>query len=561
MTSYDLVPYGGWSYAFTHPDVLATVARLRGLATAPVETCRVLEIGCAAGYNLIPMAISLPNAEFVGIDASIRQIDEGREIAAHLDVPNVDLLHQDLSDWDGSLGQFDYIIAHGIYSWVPQPVRDALLALCHRALAPNGVAYISYNTYPGWHMMESMRRMMLYHIRGIEEPTQRAAAAKELIGFLVQATGAASYRLSSYPAAYEQLLNGYYHGILNMPDRVDSLFLHDELEAVNDPCYFHEFLDQTAQHGLAYVADAEFSTGLPTSLPVETAANLLALAQSNGESGESGQYLDFVVNRTFRRSLLCHKEVVLTPAIEADVLETLHFAAHARGQLAEGTDPEAASVEFVSGDGAKLLSDHPVTIVGMTCLKSIWPARATLNQVLKMAYTELMETNLHLRAELYAALTGTDQPRQDEDRRLLASNLLQAYCTSGELVSLHSHAGSYTTEITPRPVASPWARWEAGRRTTVTDLRLRRVALTPHCRYLLTLLDGTRTADELCGMIARDDSEAGAIWHQPPASPSEGTPSEGTPWEGPQIELPVVALSEQVADTLAQIANCALLIG
>lgn len=548
MTPYDLVPYGGWSYAFTHPDILATVARLRGLVTAPLERCRVLEIGCAAGYNLIPMAISLPNADFVGIDASARQIDEGREIVAHLNVPNVELLHQNLTDWDGSLGQFDYVIAHGIYSWVAPPVRDALLALCRRALAPNGVVYISYNTYPGWHMMESMRRMMLYHIRQIEEPVQRAAAAKELIGFLVQATGAASYRLSSYPAAYEQLLNGYFHGVLTMPDRVDSLFLHDELEVVNDPCYFHEFLDHTAQHGLAYVADAEFSTGLPTALPAEVAANLLALAQPNGESG---QYLDFVVNRTFRRSLLSHQEVVLTPAIEMDVLDSLYFAAHARGLLAEGTDPEAASVEFVSGDGAKIISDHPVTIVGMTYLKSIWPARATLNQVLEMSYTELMETNPHLRAELYAALTGADWERRDEDRHLLASNLLQAYCTSGELVSLHSYAGAYTAQIPLRPLASPWARWETGKRTTVTDLRLRRVALTPHCRYLLPLLDGTRTTDDLCAIIAEDGSEKGAIWRQTPAPPSEG----------PQIELPVAPLSEQVADTLTQIANSALLVG
>lgn len=550
MTPYDLVPYGGWSYAFTHPDVLATVARLRGLATAPVETCRVLEIGCAAGYNLIPMAFSLPNAAFVGIDASSRQIDEGREIAAHLDVPNVELLHQDLTDWDGSLGQFDYIIAHGIYSWVPSPVRDGLLALCRSALAPNGVAYISYNTYPGWHMMESMRRMMLYHIREIGEPAQRAAAAKELIGFLVQATGAASYRLSSYPAAYEQLLNGYYHGILNMPDRADSLFLHDELEAVNDPCYFHEFLAHAEQHELAYVADAEFSTGLPSALPDETSANLLALAQTNGKSGDSGQYLDFVVNRTFRRSLLCHKEVALTPAIEMDVLDTLYFSAHARGLLAEGADPEAASVEFVSGDGAKLLSDHPVTIVGMTCLKSIWPARATLNQVLEMAYTELMETNPHLRAELYAALTGADPERQRQDRWQLAGNLLQAYCTSGELVSLHSHAGFYTAEVAPRPLASPWARWEAGKRTTVTDLRLRRVALTPHCHYLLPLLDGTRTADDLCDLIAGDDSERGSIWRRPLVSS----------FDGPQVELPVVPLSKQVADTLMHIANSGLLV-
>ncbi|MBI3959366.1 MAG: methyltransferase regulatory domain-containing protein [Chloroflexi bacterium] len=548
MTPYDRVPYGGWSYAFTHPDVLATVARLRGIPSAPVESCRVLEIGCAAGYNLIPMALSLPNARFVGIDYAARQIDEGCGLVAQLGVPNVELHHLDLAAWEGALGQFDYIVAHGIYSWVAEPVRSALLSICRAALTPNGVAYVSYNTYPGWHMMEAMRRMMLYHIREIDEPGQRAAAARELIGFLVKATGAASFRLSSYPAAYEHLLNGYFHGILNMPDRADSLFLHDELEAVNAPCYFHEFLAHAGQHGLTYVADAEFGTGLPTSLPEEVAANLSAMAQSDGDVG---QYLDFVVNRTFRRSLLCRDEVALSPAIDLEVLDRLYFASHARGLLAPGTDPEAASVEFVAGDGAKLTTDHPVTIVAFTHLKSIWPRRATLAEAQEMAYVQLMETNPHLRAELYAALTGADPERQAEDRRLLAANLLAAYCTSGELVSFHLHPGSFTTEIRTRPLASGWARWEASKRTTVTDLRLRRVALTPHGRYLLPLLDGTRDADALQQVIEADGSEAAAIWRTPASLPPEGL----------QIELPAPSLAEQIAETLEQIANSALLWG
>ncbi len=546
MTPYDLVPYGGWSYAFTHPDVLATVARLRGIPSPPIENCRVLEIGCAAGYNLIPMALSLPNARFVGIDYAARQIDEGCAISAQLGVKNVELHHLDLAAWDGSLGQFDYVIAHGIYSWVAEPLRAALLSICQTALTPNGVAYISYNTYPGWHMMEAMRRMMLYHIRGIDEPGQRATAAKELIGFLVKATGAASYRLSSYPSAYEHLLNGYFHGVLNLPDRADSLFLHDELEAVNDPCYFHEFLAHAAQHGLAYVADAEFSQGLPTSLPAEVAANLNAMAQPDGDVG---QYLDFVVNRTFRRSLLCRAEVTPSPAIDLAVLDTLYFAARASGLLAPGTDPEAASVEFVAGDGAKLTTDHPVTIVAFTHLKSIWPRRASLAEAQEMAYVQLMETNPHLRAELYAALTGTDAERQAEDRRLLAANLLNAYCTSGELVSLHTQPGAFTTAIGPRPLASSWARWEAAKRTTVTDLRLRRVALTPRCRYLLPLLDGSRDADALRQVIEADETEAALIWRTPPSSPPDG----------PQIELPLPGLAEQIADTLEQIASSALL--
>lgn len=545
-TSYDRVPYDGWSYAFTHPDVLATVARLRGIHSPPVERCRVLEIGCAAGYNLIPMAFSLPNAHFVGIDYAARQIEEGCAIAAQVGAANVEFHHMDLAAWDGRLGHFDYIIAHGIYSWVPQPVRSALLAICRDALAPNGIVYISYNTYPGWHMMEAMRRMMLYHVREIDDPTARAGAARELIDFLVKATGSSAYRLSSYPAAYEHLLNGYFHGVLNRPDRVDSLFLHDELEEVNEPCYFHEFLAHAQAFGLGYVADAEFSTGLSTSLPEEISANLTAIAQPNGESG---QYLDFVVNRTFRRSLLCRAEVETSPAVELDALEDFYFSANNRGLLALGTEPEAASVEFVAGDGAKLTTDHPVTIVAFTHLKSIWPRRIPLRELQQMAYTELMETNPHLRAELYAALSGADGERWAEDRCLLASNLLQAYSTSGELVGFHLHPGCFTTEIGTHPQASPWARWEAEKRATVTDLRLRRVALTPRGRYLLPLLNGSRDVVALAHWIEADTSEGASVWGDKPETPDDGA----------SVSLAAPFLSEQIVDTLAQLAGVALL--
>ncbi|MFZ1754024.1 MAG: methyltransferase regulatory domain-containing protein [Caldilineaceae bacterium] len=544
MTSYDRIPYGGWSYAFTHPDNLATIARLYGLPVAPVSSCRVLEIGCAAGYNLIPLAFSLPDAQMVGIDLSARQIAEGRQIVDQVGVGNVELHQMDLTEWDGSLGSFDFVIAHGIYSWVEPAVRDSLLALCHSVLNPNGVAYVSYNTYPGWHMLESMRRMMLYHIREIEEPAARAAAAKELMGFLMNATENASYRLSSFPAAYEHLLHGYVNGILAMPDRTDALFLHDELEEVNDPCYFHEFLTHAAKHDLVYVADAELSTGMTDSLSEEVARDLAETVPANGETG---QYLDFVVNRTFRRSLLCRQPLRPAKSIDPGVLDELCFAARAKGLLAPGTDPEAASVEFVAGDGAKLTTDHPVTIVAFTHLKAVWPARCTLAELQNAAYSQLIENNPHLRADLYAALTGADPERQAEDKRLLAENLLKAYCTSGELVSFHLHPGSFSTGIAPRPAASRWAVWEATQRETVTDLRLRRVKLSPRPRSLLPLLDGSHTLDDLVGLIEGDE-ELKELWSAPIV-----------PADGPPVQIAVGDLRGQIVLALEELAGSALL--
>ena len=94
----------------------------------PIDNCRVLEIGCASGGNLIPMAVTLPNSYFVGIDFAERQIADGQQVVAALGLTNVRLLAEDVLQITADFGQFDYIIAHGIYSWVPPEVREKFAA-------------------------------------------------------------------------------------------------------------------------------------------------------------------------------------------------------------------------------------------------------------------------------------------------------------------------------------------------------------------------------------------------------------------------------------------------
>ncbi len=177
-TSYDVVPYFSAPFQATHPDRLATVATLFGLKPAPAERSRVLELGCAGGGNLIPMAVALPGSQFLGIDQSSRQVDQGQEIIAGLGLKNIALRVASLLDIDESYGTFDYIICHGVYSWVRENVQDKILEICATRLAPTGVAYVSYNTLPGWHMQGMIRDMMCYHISqaGERSPETQVAA-------------------------------------------------------------------------------------------------------------------------------------------------------------------------------------------------------------------------------------------------------------------------------------------------------------------------------------------------------------------------------------------------
>jgi cyclopropane fatty-acyl-phospholipid synthase-like methyltransferase len=162
--AYDAVAYISKPFPQTHPDNLATLATLFGLQPPPLDNCRVLELGCASGGNLIPMAVSLPGSTCVGIDLSANQIADGQKTLAALGLKNVQLKHLSILDIDESFGEFDYIICHGVYSWVPEDVQDKILSICAANLARDGVAYVSYNTFPGWHMRGMIRDMMCYHV-------------------------------------------------------------------------------------------------------------------------------------------------------------------------------------------------------------------------------------------------------------------------------------------------------------------------------------------------------------------------------------------------------------
>ncbi|MFN0035513.1 MAG: methyltransferase domain-containing protein [Saprospiraceae bacterium] len=149
-SSYDQCAYPSYPYPQTHPDRLATIAALFGLNPPDVERCRVLELGCAGGGNLLPMAEQLPGSTFVGIDNSAKQIEQAVQATKALGLTNIDFRTLDLREIDDGFGEFDYIICHGLYTWVPKELQPKIIAICRRHLAANGVAFISYNTLPGW---------------------------------------------------------------------------------------------------------------------------------------------------------------------------------------------------------------------------------------------------------------------------------------------------------------------------------------------------------------------------------------------------------------------------
>src|SRR5690349_5278176 len=148
--AYDETPYVSIAFPETHPDKLCAMARLFGLEAPDPARARVLELGCGDGTNLLPMAQHAPDARFLGIDLSARHVASGQAAIIACGLSNAEIRQQDVLDFGASEGKFDYIIAHGIFSWVPDHVRSQLLAIFRDNLSENGVAFVSYNAFPGW---------------------------------------------------------------------------------------------------------------------------------------------------------------------------------------------------------------------------------------------------------------------------------------------------------------------------------------------------------------------------------------------------------------------------
>jgi SAM-dependent methyltransferase len=307
---------------------------------APVGTARVLELGCGDGGNLLPMAAVLPRARFTGVDVAAGPVAAGMESARAAGLSNAELLELDIGALPESLGEFDYVIAHGVYSWVPPRVRSALLAACDRHLAPHGVAYVSYNAYPGSHLRDMASEILAFHVRGATDPRERVERAHALMRTIVAAND---------PSPYGRVLREHMGRLL---EHDDWLLLHDDLAEVNTPVYFHEFMRHARAHGLRFLAEAD---------PADSTDGVDALDPISADVETREQYRDFLRNRMFRQTLLCRAEVALHElAIPADV-----FAATAAQQ---------AGARFELPSGAALESADPGVRDAMVELGARWPA-------------------------------------------------------------------------------------------------------------------------------------------------------------------------------------------
>jgi methyltransferase-like protein/SAM-dependent methyltransferase len=468
--SYDDVPYESLPFVQTHPSRLATVATLFGLNPPPVNRCRVLELGCAAGGNLIPMAEALPDSWFVGVDLSARQIADGERIVHKTGLANISLRHASITDIDETFGHFDYILCHGVFSWVPRPVQDRILEVCANHLSPSGVAYISYNTYPGWHMRGMIRDMMRYHALRFDSSEQRIGQARALLDFLAQTA-------RKDTGAYAVLLRSE---LEFMREQSDHYIYHEQLEDVNEPQYFHEFAGRAGARGLRYLGEARISTMVTGNFGAEVQKTLATLAT---DQIQTEQYLDFVRNRTFRETLLVRADQTPDWSIAPERLYGLHLASGAKlvGKRIDLTS--TAPAQFQSRSGMVISTSGPLFKAAMLALAEAWPGTLPFAELLTLSLAKL------------------GRSEEADDASTLALGLLNAYVSS-DLLELHAIPMIFAHTAGEKPLALAHARLRAADgHLTVANRRHEVVRLSDLNLHLLPLLDGTCNRDDLVNAL------------------------------------------------------------
>jgi methyltransferase-like protein/2-polyprenyl-3-methyl-5-hydroxy-6-metoxy-1,4-benzoquinol methylase len=521
-TSFDEMPYLGQAYPQTHPDRLAVMAKLFGMAPAPLTGCRVLELGCADGANLIPMAEQMPDASFVGLDLSSRQVAHGQAVIAELGLPNIEMRQSGLVDVDESLGKFDYIIAHGVYSWVPREVQDKVLAICNENLAPNGVAYVSYNTYPGWSMRGMVRDMMLYHARQFGEMSLQVQQARALLDFMAE-------NVPTENNPFGILLKQELDGRRNEPD---WYLAHEHLVDVNEPLYFHQFAERAAGHGLQYLGEAEFHTMLASNFPPQVTETLRKIAP---DIIRLEQYMDFLRNRIFRQTLLVHQGMPLNRKLEWRTMEGFHFASAAR-PVAGTPDLRSAAVEqFRAPHGPTLSTPNSIVKAAMMILAERWPQAMSFAD-LRAAARSRVDNNLL--SVPYAATVALDA-------EVLGTDLLQ--CLAVGVVELRMRSPRLAMQAGERPKASPLARLQAEKGSPVTNLRHETVIPDEFNRQLLRHLDGRRDRSTLLEVLAE------LVSRDVLAVQRQGQPVQET-------AAVRAILSEALDENLGKLAQAALLV-
>ena len=475
------------SYPFlqSHPAHLRTLANLFGIKeAAEISKAKVLELGCGSGGNLIPMAYEYPTATFVGVDASADKIALAQKQVKEIGLKNIEFKTVELKNIDKSFGSFDYIIAHNLFSLVNAKDQDAILDICKNSLTPNGVAYVGYNTLPGWNVVRSIRDMMRYHSEIFTETQDKATQSRLLVDFIKNAT-------KDTNTPYATILQNEAAALANYTDNQLTEHLLDE---TNTQFYFNEFMAAAKKHNLQYLADANLASMYIGNLSEDVAARLAEI----GDIVRTEQYMDFIVNRRFRATLLCGENIQLKRDISFEDIKDFYLTMYVA--------PEKALNEVDLNKSDETLTFAVYSLNGQTTLSTSSAVMKAILYTFAESVTQLKVSELATSAATKLKGVTVDQVKQEfafNAGRLVLSGYL----------NISAEPKKFVTNISEKPQISDVARTQASAPEMfwVTNMRHERYPLNILEKYMISLMDGKKTktqiVDALTAHVKKGDLE------------------------------------------------------
>ena len=482
--SYDSLPYPSKFFTKTNPDHLAALATLYGANPKSPEKCRVLELGCGNGSNLISHAFNLPESEFVGVDISGKHIEQAKSWKDELSLANIDFREIDLMEMTPEeFGGFDYIVGHGLISWIPDFVTEKVFAIFREMLAPEGIGYLSYNTYPGSHYRNMVREIMRFHTKAIDEPLPKIQESMSFLSILSEYTNETKI--------FQTIVDGE---LKRHFERDASDIFHDDLSEAYRPLYFHEFAARLEENGLQYLCETELHAMSVKNFPPAVQEFINQIENVI----EREQYIDFFLGRVFRQTLFCRENIELNRHPEPSVLDKFMVASSIRPALENPELSVQKPEKFAAGKGFGIEIDHPPTKTAFTYLGNAWAKAVPVTELLRHAGKELENT----------AYKPDDWEKEFGITRAIMFQLVQAT----DLIKLHVFQPEAVQEASETPRINDLARWQIKEETdSVTTLFAINIEIDDEVsRKLLQLLDGTRDRrrllDELKEFIETNDA-------------------------------------------------------
>ena len=465
----------GTAAPHSHPGRLIASARLftDWYGDLDVSSCRVLELGSGYGENLLPLALSLPNATFVGLETRRKNCETSRMLAGQVGVDNVSIYPG--NDWRDAENEeaFDVVIVRQPYSSVTVLEQERLLADCHRFLKPRGLAYIKFDCLPGARHRQTIRDALQKASFTADAVVLDPKAAIDHLEFLGRHTLSSSSSISAKQTIID-FVSRCKRGVITRNEWESLLSKHYQPTLLVDFC---RLLDK---QGLRYRLDADVEASLHLDLPDDARDTL---AQLNDDPVRQQQYADFLQNRHARHAIVSRQGQHASSATLTQRLMGLHFRGGVLEVARENTSEFGSSVDFESLQGRRFRCEDPLMIFCLRLIGQAYPNSISFEHMCAEATRVLLE--------------------KDDQNMTSADPFMNTITTSvSQLIGQGLIQGSLTetscfSEVSTTPEGYAWARIQAAYGSMVTNVHHENLSLENLERELLRQLNGRKTRPQL----------------------------------------------------------------